>query len=120
MQPQPPARLMQDSVIGGNLHTGNVIHNHYHLVNESPPERIPVQPEGCGSSNQLEERELSEAYLLWLLLGLFGGHRFYIGDFTLGVIYLFTLGIFGIGWIADAFLLPILIQSANKKITIER
>ena len=54
------------------------------------------------------------------LLGLFGGHRFYIGDIRLGVIYLFTLGIFGIGWIADAFLLPNLIQSANKKITIER
>lgn len=120
MQPQSPARLMQDSVIGGNLHTGNVVHNHYHLVNESPPERIPVQPEGCGSSNQLEERELSEAYLLWFFLGLFGGHRFYIGDITLGVIYLFTLGIFGIGWITDAFLLPNLIQSANKKITIER
>lgn len=120
MQPQSPAQLMQDSVIGGNLHTGDVIHNHYHLANESPPKRIPVQSEGCASSNQLEERELFEAYLLWFLLGLFGGHRFYIGDIKNGVIYLLTLGIFGIGWIIDAFLLPNLVQLANKKSTTER
>jgi len=117
MQTQSPERLMQDSVIGGNLHTGNVVHNHYHMVHERPPEIVPVQPEGCGSSGQLEEIGLTEAYLLWFLLGLLGGHRFYIGDITLGIVYFFTFGIFGIGWITDAFLLPVLVQSANKRLS---
>ncbi len=119
MQPQSPAQLMQDSVIGGNHHTGNVVHNHYHLAQGQQPHEVQTQPEGCGSSGQIEKRELTEAYLLWFFLGLLGGHRFYVGDIGLGVVYLFTLGIFGIGWMADAFLLPNLVQSANKKLALK-
>ena len=44
-------------------------------------------------------------YLAWLL-GFFGCHRFYYGRPISGTLYFFTLGLLGIGWIVDLFLIP--------------
>lgn len=41
------------------------------------------------------------AFLLCLFLGYFGAHKFYEGKVGMGILYLFTLGLFGIGWIID-------------------
>lgn len=41
------------------------------------------------------------AFLICYALGLFGGHYFYVGKTGMGMLYLFTAGLFGIGWIAD-------------------
>jgi hypothetical protein len=43
------------------------------------------------------------ALLLLLFLGPFGAHKFYEGKIFMGLIYLFTLGLFGIGLIFDFF-----------------
>ena len=40
-------------------------------------------------------------FLVTLFLGMFGGHKFMKKDFKMGFIYLFTAGLFGIGWIID-------------------
>ncbi len=47
------------------------------------------------------------AYFLWLfgLIGLCGLHRFYIGKIGTGIIWLFTLGLLGIGQLIDLFTL---------------
>jgi len=45
------------------------------------------------------------AYLLWFFLGVVGGHKFYLGKTGTGILYLFTLGIFGIGVFIDLFTL---------------
>lgn len=45
------------------------------------------------------------AYLLWWFLGLVGGHKFYLGKVGMGFLYLFTGGLFGIGWFIDLFTL---------------
>lgn len=42
-------------------------------------------------------------FVVTLLLGMFGGHKFMKKDFKMGFIYLFTAGLFGIGWIIDVF-----------------
>lgn len=41
------------------------------------------------------------AFFLCLFLGEFGAHKFYEGKTGTGILYLFTLGLFGIGWIVD-------------------
>ena len=41
------------------------------------------------------------ALLLCIFLGEFGAHRFYVGKIGTGLLYLFTAGLFGIGWIID-------------------
>lgn len=41
------------------------------------------------------------AFILCLLFGILGVHYFYVGKAGIGILYLFTLGLFGIGWIVD-------------------
>ena len=45
------------------------------------------------------------ALLLCIFLGEFGIHRFYVGKIGTGILYLFTLGLFGVGWIVDIILI---------------
>jgi len=45
------------------------------------------------------------AYLLWFFLGFLGVHKFYLEKIGVGILYLFTFGIFGIGWLVDLFIL---------------
>ncbi|WP_461452564.1 NINE protein [Mucilaginibacter sp.] len=47
----------------------------------------------------------STAYILWFFLGPFGAHKFYLNKVGMGILYFFTFGIFGIGWIIDLFTL---------------
>lgn len=41
------------------------------------------------------------ALVLAIVFGVLGVHRFYVGKVGTGVLYLFTLGLIGIGWIYD-------------------
>ncbi len=45
------------------------------------------------------------AFFLCLLLGYLGAHKFYEGRTGQGILYLLTLGLFGIGWIMDCIIL---------------
>lgn len=41
------------------------------------------------------------AFFLCLFFGIFGAHKFYEGRVGMGLLYIFTMGLFGIGWIID-------------------
>ena len=45
------------------------------------------------------------AVLLCLFLGLVGGHKFYEGKIGMGILYIFTAGLFGIGAFIDLLIL---------------
>lgn len=53
-------------------------------------------------------------YILWIF-GFLGAHRFYYGRQITGVIWFFTLGLLGIGWLIDLFLIPMLDRSADRR-----
>ncbi|XP_022090883.1 uncharacterized protein LOC110979417 [Acanthaster planci] len=64
----------------------------------------------------LRERTLLEAYIMWFPMGLFGFHHFYLGRTGFGVIYAFSAGLAGIGWLTDIFRMPYLVRETNEKI----
>ena len=45
------------------------------------------------------------ALLLWFFLGYVGAHKFYEGKILMGIVYILTVGLFGIGWVVDFFVL---------------
>ncbi len=49
------------------------------------------------------DKKKSTALLLCVFLGLFGAHYFYVGRFGRGIVCIFTLNWFMIGWVADIF-----------------
>ena len=57
---------------------------------------------------------LMMGYVLWIF-GFTGAHRFYYGKPISGTIYFFTLGLFGLGWLVDAFLIPSMDREADRK-----
>ncbi len=53
-------------------------------------------------------------YILWIL-GFTGSHRFYFGKPISGILWLFTGGLFVIGWLVDAFLIPSMERKATQR-----
>ena len=53
-------------------------------------------------------------YVLWLF-GFTGAHRFYYGKPVTGTIWFFTLGLLGIGWVIDLFLIPSMDRQADLR-----
>ncbi len=53
-------------------------------------------------------------YVLWIF-GFTGSHRFYFGRPITGSIYFLTLGLLGIGWIIDLFLIPGMNRDADAR-----
>jgi TM2 domain-containing membrane protein YozV len=53
-------------------------------------------------------------YLLWIF-GFTGAHRFYYGKPVSGTVWFFTLGLLGIGWLIDLFLIPGLDRRADLR-----
>lgn len=55
-------------------------------------------------------------YILWIF-GFTGSHRFYYGRPISGTIWFFTLGLLGIGWLIDLFLIPSMDREADLRFT---
>ena len=61
---------------------------------------------------QTDNHSKTIGYLLWIF-GFTGSHRFYYGKPITGTIWFFTLGLLGIGWLIDLFLIPAMDRQAD-------
>jgi len=64
--------------------------------------------------NQHDSHLKSIGYILWLF-GFTGSHRFYYGKPITGTIWFFTLGLLGIGWLIDLFLIHSMDRQADVR-----
>ncbi len=71
-----------------------------------PVYQVPAQPVQVNVSyNDPTLRDKTVALLLCLFLGVIGAHKFYEGKMGMGILYLLTGGLFGIGWFIDLIVL---------------
>lgn len=79
---------------------GGITINNVANASSSHPQTEWVQ---SPHTSQVTQKEINKntALILCILFGYFGVHKFYEGKSGMGVLYLFTLGFFGLGWIAD-------------------
>ncbi|MEN9261499.1 MAG: TM2 domain-containing protein, partial [Thermostichus sp. HHBFW_bins_43] len=73
-------------------------------VSETPVASSPAVPAGIGP-----------AYVLWFLglFGICGAHRFYLGRWRTGLLWLCTLGLLGIGQLFDLIWIPVMVRQKN-------
>lgn len=76
----------------------------------------------CGSALlppalPVEARSTGMAYLLWALcvFCVAGVHRFYLGKYFTGLLWLFTWGLLGVGLLIDLLLIPGMVERANER-----
>ena len=61
-----------------------------------------------------DTHSLMAGYLLWVF-GFTGAHRFYFGKPVSGTLWFFTLGLLGVGWVVDLFLMSSLERGAEAR-----
>jgi len=85
-------------------------------------DRLP-SPSTALAALQQERRSVGLAYLLWAMAflavplglpGLNGLHRFYCRKPRTGALWLVSFGLLGIGQLVDLFLIPAMVEAANK------
>ncbi len=61
-----------------------------------------------------DTHSIAIGYLLWLI-GFTGAHRFYYGKPLTGILWFFTFGLLGVGWLVDLFLIPAMDAEADSR-----
>lgn len=64
-------------------------------------------------NREKQKKDIIVELIICIFLGVIGGHKFYKGNIKMGILYLFTGGLLGIGWIVD------IIKLINNLIKIE-
>ena len=83
-----------NNVYGSTNHTTHVTNNYYYTQNEILK----------GFSPSVSNKSRGVALFLCIFLGYLGIHQFYAGRVGKGILYFFTGGLFGIGWVIDIFI----------------
>jgi len=82
---------------------------------------VPI-PQGVGQYNysrrdrkELTTSQIIDATVIQLLFGWTGALHFYLGRTRWGVLYFFTFGLFGVGWLYDFIRLKVLFDNYNER-----
>lgn len=81
--------------------------------NTPVPQQVEIQQQPSYPISH-KKKSVADAYLWAFPLGLFGLHRFYLGQKYLGIAYLFSGGFFGVGWLHDLLFMPSIVKHANR------
>lgn len=93
---------VEDTVSYGN----DILHQEMHSQIVHPRDAVTNQLNGNASIIPgISQKRKIVALLLCIFLGGVGAHKFYVGKIGMGILYLFTAGLFGVGWIIDIFLI---------------
>ena len=93
------ARMPVERVETQTINTEKVVVNNYYYP-QRQQDIVTIVPQETATS----PKSRTVALVLCILLGYFGAHRFYVGRYGLGVLYLLTIGVFGVGWLVDIVL----------------
>lgn len=69
---------------------------------------------GTATMAARDTHSMTVGYVMWIA-GFLGMHRFYYGRPISGAIWFFTLGLLGIGWLVDLFLIPGMDRSCDRR-----
>ena len=85
-----------------NTEKTTIINNHTTVINNvsNNNSNRPVVSKG-------KRKDKWAALILCILFGYFGAHKFYEGKNSMGLIYIFTVGLFGFGWFIDIFVIAL-------------
>lgn len=75
---------------------------------------IPSMDRSADRRYRAGRHDYSLAWILQTFLGPLGIHRFYLGKWGTGLVWLITGGVFGIGWVYDFFTLNEQVDEANR------
>ena len=78
---------------------------------------IPAMDEECNQRYRSGPIDYNVTWILFVFLGWFGVHRFFMGKWISGLIWLLTVGLFGIGWIYDLLTLNEQIDQVNREMS---
>ena len=76
---------------------------------------IPSMDRQADFRFQAGPKDYSVAWLLLTFLGLLGLHRFYLGKWVTGLLYLVSAGLFGLGYLYDYWTLNRQIDEINRR-----
>ncbi|BBM84892.1 TM2 domain-containing protein [Candidatus Uabimicrobium amorphum] len=63
-----------------------------------------------------ESVSIFKAYVAWLFGGWMGVHRFYLGKWFSGGLYMISFGLFIVGWAIDFLLIPAMVKSRRAQL----
>ena len=109
------AKLPAEQVETQSFRGQHVTVNNYYYPQQpqsEPKRQAPVepialvaQPVYVSYDQVVSPKSRAATLILCFLFGIFGVHRFYLGRPAIGFLFLFTLGLMGIGWLIDIILI---------------
>ena len=99
-------KIVNNNVGTSNVEAANVTINNYYSpqqpsLNNYQNNMITGNYASSAGGTAVSDKNRTTVVILCVFLGFFGVHYFYVNKIGLGLLYLFTWGLFGFGWLID-------------------